>query len=284
MSNSAITALSLTQAAYERLRADVLACRLRPGARLKTADLCQSLSVNLSAVREALSRLTAEGLVEAEPQRGFRVAGLSPAELLDLTEVRINIEQLALVRAMEVGSVAWEAEMLSAYHRLSRLPEREEGDPERLSEEWSAAHAIFHSALVDACDSPWLLRLRVMLYDQSERYRRLSVPLAEIVRDLGREHRLLMEAALERNAETACQADGRSLEPHYEHTPEAMLVGNCQFSASTPTPPAHKARSQSRFRIPLTVMRWYERAGSTNVFCSLDLACKLSLKQKRGRH
>lgn len=194
---------SLTQDAYERLRADLLACRLRPGVRLKISELCQTLSVSLSAVREALSRLTSEGLVVAEPQRGFRVAPISAEELRDLTAVRAQIEGMCLERAIAVGDVDWESRLVAAFHRLSRTPEREPGDPQRMNEAWSAAHAAYHEALVGACDSPWLLRLRALLYAQSERYRRLSVPLAKIARDLNREHQDIMEAALARDAERA---------------------------------------------------------------------------------
>jgi len=200
MARTASINSSLTQDAYERLRADLLACRLQPGARLKINELCQSLSVSLSAVREALARLTSEGLVVAEPQRGFHVTPISAAELNDLTRVRVQIESSCLDRSIAVGDVGWEAHLVATLHRLSRTPEREPGDPQRMSEAWSAAHAAFHQALVDACDSPWLLRLREMLYNQSERYRRLSVPLAEVARDLSGEHRSLVDAVLARDA------------------------------------------------------------------------------------
>ncbi len=167
---------------------------------MKIGELCQALSVSLSAVREALSRLTSEGLVVAEPQRGFRVAPISADELRDLTDVRAQIEGLCLERVIAVGDVAWESQLVAAFHRLSRTPEREPEDPQRMNEAWSAAHAAYHEALVGACDSPWLLRLRALLYAQSERYRRLSVPLAKIARDLNREHQEIMEATLARDA------------------------------------------------------------------------------------
>ena len=114
--------------------------------------------------------------------------------------MRAQIEGLCLERAAAVGDVGWESQLVAAFHRLSRTAEREPEDPERMGEAWSAAHAAYHEALVAACDSPWLLRLRATLYAQSERYRRLSVPLAEVARDLGREHQDLMEAALARDA------------------------------------------------------------------------------------
>ena len=98
---------NLTQAAYEGLRADLLACRIIPGKKLKIQDLCDRFSVSLGAVREALSRLTSEGLVVAEPQRGFRAAPISAADLVDLTMVRVEIDTLCLKRAIAGGNVDW---------------------------------------------------------------------------------------------------------------------------------------------------------------------------------
>lgn len=194
---------SLTQSAYERLRLEILSCRLRPGERIKINDICAQFSVSLGAVREALSRLTAEGLVLAEPQRGFRVTPISEAELMDLTNTRIEIEALCLRRAMARGDVAWEAGVISAFHQLSRAQPLTDGTPKRLTPEWYRLHRTFHDALVGACDSPWLLRLRVMLFAQSERYHRLSVPLALLERNTDDEHRAIMEAVIGRDGDTA---------------------------------------------------------------------------------
>jgi DNA-binding GntR family transcriptional regulator len=194
---------SLTQLAYERLRADLLACRLAPGERLNINDLCEALGVSLSAVREALSRLTSDGLVVAEPQRGFRVTPISPEDLQDLTKARIEIEGLCLKRAIEVGDIKWESSVVAAYHSLSRVPECAPGDEQRLSDDWVQAHAAYHRALVSACDSPWLLRMRELLYSQAERYRRLSLPLARNKRDVGREHREIRDAVLARDFDHA---------------------------------------------------------------------------------
>jgi DNA-binding GntR family transcriptional regulator len=194
---------SLTQTAYERLRADLLACRLPPGEKLRIGELCDMLGVSLSAVREALSRLTAEGLVVAEPQRGFRAAPISEADLRDLTAARIEIETLCLRRALAAGDVTWEERLVAAHHRLSRTAERDPGDPKLVTEAWAEAHRAYHAALVAGCDNAWLLRLRAILYAQSERYRRLSVPLARTERDLAREHRDIVEAALARDADRA---------------------------------------------------------------------------------
>jgi DNA-binding GntR family transcriptional regulator len=194
---------SLTQGAYEALRGDLLACRILPGSRLKIQELCSRLSVSLGAIREALSRLTSEGLVVAEPQRGFRAAPISAADLRDLTMVRVEVESLCLKRAIEIGDVNWESRLVAAFHRLSRTPERAPADPIRSNDEWAEAHAAFHLALVEGCDSPWLLRLHSQLYDQSERYRRLSIPLAKQERNVGQEHQRILDATLKRDAKKA---------------------------------------------------------------------------------
>jgi len=203
---------SRTQDVYERLRAELLNGRSEPAARLKINDLCRAHGVSLSAVREALSRLTSEGLVIAEPQRGFSVAPVSTNELTDLTKVRTQIECLCLKRAIAVGDVDWEAQVIAAFHQLSRTPECDANDPDRMSDARSAAHAAFHDALASGCDSPWLLRLRGTLYVQSERYRRLSVSCRGIARDLNREHQDIMEATLARDAKRACRLMTKHLE------------------------------------------------------------------------
>ena len=212
-------AVNLTQGAYEALRADLLSCRIPPDSRLKVQELCERLSVSLGALREALSRLTSEGLVIAEPQRGVRAAPISAEDLKDLTGVRIQIESLCLRRAIEVGDVRWESRLVAALHELSRTPEHTPDDPTHSSDEWAAAHAAFHRALVDGCDSPWLLRLRSQLYDQSERYRRFSVSLAPNARNIAQEHKDIAEATLAREANKAIDL----LKAHLGATTDILL-------------------------------------------------------------
>ena len=194
-------ASSLTESVYGRLRADLLACRLAPGEKLKIEELCRALGAGSSAVREALSRLAADGLVSMEPQRGFRVKELSLDELRDLTETRIRIESLCIRDAVAHGDVEWETALVAALHRMKRTPVHAEGDPKRYADAFAVVHTAFHEALVSACPSPWLLTLRRLLYTQHERYRALSRPLARMERDLDREHGAITDAALARDAE-----------------------------------------------------------------------------------
>jgi DNA-binding GntR family transcriptional regulator len=195
---------SLTANAYARLRDDILSGRLLPGTRLRLGDICNDLGVSLAVVREALTRLGGEGLVVTEPQRGFTVPPVSARDLTDLTEARIEIECQCLSRAIAEGGLDWEAGIVSAFHCLSRQPERAPDDSGRLDDGWAEAHAAFHASLISGGTNRWLLRMREMLFAQSERYRRLSVALQDDRRDLLGEHSGLMEATLARDTELAC--------------------------------------------------------------------------------
>lgn len=228
MSSRAARSLSLTETVYETLRADILACRLMPGRKLKIGELCARLEVSLGAVREALSRLAAEGFVLAKAQRGFQVAPVSAADLADLTRTRIEIESLAMRHAIALGNVKWEAGIVATFHQFSRVPERDPTDPARLNDEWVDLHEAFHAALVEACDSLWLKRMRAMLYAQSERYRRLSVPVRRGKRNVVAEHRAIMDAVLTRDADRACALMAEHLSLTTRILLQADLAGDAE--------------------------------------------------------
>lgn len=197
---------------HEALRVDILACRVLPGARLRINDIAETLEVSLGAVREALSRLSAEGLVVAESQKGYRVTPISIDELRDLTDARIEIERITLSRSIQRGDLEWEAGVVGAWHRLSKIDERVHDDVNRLSDQWAVAHAAFHHALVSACGSARLLQIRSQLYEQSERYRRYSAPLSTTKRNVAAEHQRIFEAAIARDVTVALEAIAEHLQ------------------------------------------------------------------------
>jgi DNA-binding GntR family transcriptional regulator len=204
----------LTQASelLARLREELVAGELEPGAALRLQALRSRYGVGLTPLREALFQLVAEGLVTMEDQRGFRVAPVSAADLKDLTEQRIFIESRALRLAIELGDVEWESRLLAVHHRLANTPRLQPGRRE-LTAEWTGVHREFHRVLVETCGSVWLLRFREVLSDQSERYRRLSVR-TDSGRDGAAEHRDIVKAALARDADRAVEL----LAAHYQRT------------------------------------------------------------------
>jgi GntR family carbon starvation induced transcriptional regulator len=156
------------------LSADIIACRLMPDAKLHIALLAEQLGVSLGAVREALAALAAQGLVVAQPQRGYRVSPISGMSLSHLVQARVEIECLCLREAVKHGDLQWEVRCLTAHAALHRAQSQGAADGGDAQSMRLRAHDEFHLALVSGCPNEWLLRIQRNLYQQSERYRCLT--------------------------------------------------------------------------------------------------------------
>lgn len=217
-------AASRTIQTYETLKCDLLDGVYPPGSKLLIDQIAERFEVSVGAVREALSRLTSDRLVVAEPQRGFTVAPISAAELIDLTQVRIEIETRCLRSSIMRGTLEWEGRLLDVWHQLSRTPPQV--DPHRINPEWTRLHARFHDDLIAACDSVWWLRLRDQMFLQAERYRRMLLPYTRVARRVDEEHREILELTLARNADLASEA----LAAHLQRTADILLGSDAPFA------------------------------------------------------
>lgn len=216
-----VTSAALTKAStvLDQLRTEIVHGVLAPGDKLRLEHLAPRYGVGRTPLREACCRLAAEGLVTIEDQRGFRVAEISRGDLIDLTRTRQQIEGLALRASIQHGDLAWEGEVTAALHRLQRTgaPPSRGGE---LDDTWEREHGRLHAVLLAACGSPLLLRFHAMLFDQSERYRRLAAAYGQPARDIHGEHAALVKAALDRDAERACAL----LTEHIALTTERVLA------------------------------------------------------------
>jgi len=227
---------TVAEAVHERLRADLLAGRYRPGEALRLEPLMTRYGCGISPLREALNRLAAERLVRAESQRGFQAAPVSLAEMWEIVRLRQTLEGEALAASMASGDARWEGEIVAAFHRLAKAPPpgRDRADPDS----WERSHRDFHCALIAACPSSWLLHFIGILYGHTERYRRIryerTVP-QKLVRDVEAEHRELMEAVLARDKRRA----QRLIAEHLEKTGR-FIAG--ELAAADVAPPAQRRR------------------------------------------
>lgn len=201
-----------------QLREEILGGVLAPGSRLKVASLAARFDVSASVVREALTRLTEQGLVLSAPHAGFRVKPVSAEDLEDLTRLRTDIDLIGLRRSIQQGGMEWEARLVAAHHRLAKTEPFEEGDPARLTESWAAAHADFHQALIEGCASPRLLELAASLRDAAEIYRRWSFRSDGRARDVAGEHKALLDASLDRDLARASEI----LSQHLQRTADSL--------------------------------------------------------------
>ena len=189
---------------YRKLRQDILRGELNPGQKLQIEYVSARYGAGANPVREALNRLSSERLVDRFDQRGFFVPQLTPDGLRELVKTRCWLEGLALEQSIANRTQAWEDNLILAYHRLSRtrirLPEEGGGD----NSEWEIKHRAFHTALIAACGSSWLIGFCNDMMDHAERYRYIAM-VSYPRRNSAQEHRLIMEAAIDGEAELAKQ-------------------------------------------------------------------------------
>ena len=193
---------TLFESIYTRLRTDIIQGVLTPDSKLRIEELREKYEISASPLREALNRLAGEGFVHIAGQRGFRVAPVSIEDLKDLSRVRLILECEALTESIQNGDDEWEANIISTHYRLAKAESPEESD----FIEREKRNKDFHNALVAACSSPLLLRIRDNLFEQLKRYRFIFIMSHIDSRNLRKEHEEIKEAALARDIERACEA------------------------------------------------------------------------------
>jgi DNA-binding GntR family transcriptional regulator len=198
-----------------RLRQAITSGELPPGSKLRLDALRERLGLlpSRGPLREALSRLGAEGLVLIEDQRGYRVAPVSEKNLSEVATLRVHFESLALRYAIAKGDRVWESEIIAALYRLCKVKRVDEAPPE-LQEEWERAHHEFHGVLISGCDMPLLISYCSTLHDLNDRYRRLFLSKNPFDRNVQDEHEKMAEATISRQADLACSL----LEQHIQRT------------------------------------------------------------------
>lgn len=201
--------------AYRRIRADIIFGRAAPGQKLRLERLKDDYGVSVSTLREILNRLTSEGLVAAEGQRGFEVAPVSVQNLKEIAALRMLLEGHALEQSFTAGDMEWEGRVVSAHHKLAIMERRmSEGDREH-TELWKRYDWEFHQALISACGSQVLMESHSAIFDKYLRYQMIALSFrGEIAAE---EHKLLLDSALVRDAAMAKATLERHIAGGVEH-------------------------------------------------------------------
>jgi GntR family transcriptional regulator, carbon starvation induced regulator len=195
---------TMTDSVYHRIREDIIQGIHAPETKLKIEQLKKTYNVGATPIREALSRLSSDGFVITEGQRGFKSAPISTKDLQDVTDLRVMLETQALRKSIQQGDDAWESRVVAAFYQLTKAEKNK--TPQNL-EAWEQRNREFHEALISACTSDWLIRFYHVLYDQHKRYRNISITASTRInseRDLHAEHQRIYDAAIARDVDTAC--------------------------------------------------------------------------------
>lgn len=213
---------SVGETAYRRIRADIVFGRLAPGQKLKLEVLREAYEASVSTLRELLSRLASEGLIEAEGQKGFVVTPVSATNLREIAAMRLLLEGHALEQSFAAGDLEWEGRVVAAHHKLALMERRMLAQDRDEPELWKRYDWEFHHALISACGSRVLLETHAAIYDKYLRYQMVAVVFrGEIA---AREHQALLDCALRRDIEGAVAVLTRHVDGCVEHTLAAGLL------------------------------------------------------------
>lgn len=150
--------------AYEELRRMLVTGRLEPGMQLVNRKLAEEIGMSMTPVREAVTRLASEGLVDHVPGAGAFVRRVTRQELAQLYDVRESLEPVATAQAAEHATAAEITELraiaagsFEMIRRIAARPERHADGP--LMADWIDADQRFHEIIFEAARNRWLSKV-----------------------------------------------------------------------------------------------------------------------------
>ena len=193
--------LPLRDVVFNTLRQAILKGELKPGERLMEIALADKLGVSRTPIREALRKLELEGLVLMIPRRGAQVADLN-----DVLEVRIALENLAIEKACKRMTDEQIGKLWLTAKEFERTTN--EGNLVKLAE----ADVAFHDVIYQAADNVTLNQVQNNLREQIYRYRVEYLKDEEMRKQLVKEHEELYQAVKERDVKKAQEISFRHIE------------------------------------------------------------------------
>lgn len=176
----------LRELVYEQLKHQILIGKITPGTRMMEVELADEMGVSRTPVREAIRKLEKEGLVTIEPRRGAYASEISVKDLVDVLEVRENLEGFAAALAA--------ARMNES--EINELNQITKGYSEAIqnnqTEEMIHFDELFHRHIVECSGNKTLiqlsktvqeltLRFRYLYYDDFSRYENMPTEHKEII-------------------------------------------------------------------------------------------------------
>jgi GntR family carbon starvation induced transcriptional regulator len=200
--------LTLAAHAEQVLREMIFSGELQPGARISPEDAADKLGMSPIPVREALRSLASRGLVDSVARRGFRVRGADRADFAETYDLRLLLDPHAARLAVPRMDDTALAEMDAAFADLERTTLTNDVNS------YDDDHREFHFSIYRHCGSRWLQEIMAMLWENSQRYQRLSTGLRGTPEERVAEHRAIADACRAGDSELA----GRLVYDHLDHT------------------------------------------------------------------
>lgn len=175
----------LREIVYEELKRQILMGEITPGTRMMEVELAEKMGVSRTPVREAIRKLEKEGLVAIEPRRGAYASDISIKDMLDVLEVRQDLEGMAA--AMAARKVTEDEKKAFIKANTAYMEAVKSGD----TEEIIRCDEVFHKLIGDFSGNKTLnqllsqvqelaLRFRYLYYDDFSRYEKMPMEHEEI--------------------------------------------------------------------------------------------------------
>ena len=208
---------SLITQIYNKIKKSLINGDLKPGEKLKIDVLKEKYDTGHTPIREALTSLVKDGLVERIEQKGFVASNVSMKHFNEVLKTRIWIEEIAIKKSMENkdGLEQWEENLILLNHRLSKKDWTEKYNPENY-DSWEMIHKKFHISLISRSGSDYLTKFCEQLYDQNLRFRFLLIKNKKnyLARNVNKEHQDILNAVISRDIVSA----QKNLVKHYKVT------------------------------------------------------------------
>jgi DNA-binding GntR family transcriptional regulator len=222
---------------YDWLREQILIGHLLPGSEIRQEIIAKRFGTSRVPIREALSRLQAEGLITLRPRRGFAVTTLNHDEIVEIFELRMAIEEHAMRIATKVRT---DADVREVEALVVRMETVDPGSPHYL-QRWMGTNRQFHARLIESARRRRVDEIALNLRDAIEPYIRIEANFNRQVTYANVEHRQIFDAFKRKDAE----ATARLSRKHCESTLKRLL-GHIDFRNENPF--ARKTQSRRAAR------------------------------------
>ncbi|MDA8126920.1 MAG: GntR family transcriptional regulator [Deltaproteobacteria bacterium] len=207
---------------YTILLENIVEGRMRPGEQLVEQAVAAGLGVSKSPVRDALHRLSGDGLVVGAPYKGFSVAPMSVQEFRELMQVRLAIELFCIEQAMDDYS---EADISEFKAHMDRAGSFLEDSKDSLAQE---THLDFHSLIVKRCGNELMQSIYETIRKKLRRYLRSNIrQTPERIRISNQYHLKILERIKKKDKQGVIG----DLKEHFNDIIEAYLSGKMETKA-----------------------------------------------------
>ncbi len=220
--SSPIERRNLGSDVYRVLRDRILKREMHPGEKLSDLRLSAELGVSRTPIREALHQLVQDGVVVAEPNRGFFVATFTPKDLEEIFDLRTALEAFALRKVAQHDYSREYRIALQQLDRISTLIAEADTDEKRLA----AASAFlevdqgFHSWMVEHAGNQRLTSIVTGLWAQIAVFQKAGTEIPGWMEIATEQHRRIIELLLARDIDAAVAA----LEAHIQDMKTRVLA------------------------------------------------------------